>query len=59
MKQHALKLWEFLHPQDVGADNIRPRAIDNRPYGFFIRLCVFCNSPFSVLCGLMANKKKE
>ena len=35
MMQHALKLWIRLHPQDVGAVIDRPRAICNRPYGFY------------------------
>ena len=29
-----LNLWEMLRPADVGADIIRPRAIDNHPCGF-------------------------
>ena len=35
MLQHALKLCKLLRPADVGADTIRPRAINNRPYEFY------------------------
>ena len=45
MMQHALKLWICLHPADVGAVNDRPRAIDNRPYGFYRKITLFCNRP--------------
>ena len=45
MLQQSLKLWKCLYFVDVGADSIRPRAIDNRPYGFYRRFCVFCNMP--------------
>ena len=34
MMQHSLDLHKYLHPADVGAVTDRPRAIDNRPYGF-------------------------
>ena len=34
MLQHAFKLWECLHPADVGALTERPRATNGRPYGF-------------------------
>jgi hypothetical protein len=26
------KLWGCLHPADVGAHSVRPRAINDRPY---------------------------
>ena len=45
--QHSLILCTFLHPADVGALVERPRAIDNRPYGFYRRFCVFCNTFFA------------
>ena len=35
MLQHSLKLCIHLHPVDVGADIIRPRATKRRPYGFY------------------------
>ena len=34
MLQHAFKLWECLHPADVGALTERPRTTNGRPYGF-------------------------
>ena len=43
--QCALKLCICLHPVDVGADNIRPRAIYNRPYRSYRRFYAFCNTP--------------
>ena len=33
--QHAQNLYKHLRSADVGADIIRPRAIDNRPYKFY------------------------
>ncbi len=45
MMQHALKLYGCLHPADVGADIIRPRATDSRPYKSFCYFFDFCNSP--------------
>ena len=33
--QHAQNLYNHLRSADVGADIIRPRAIDNRPYNFY------------------------
>ena len=45
MLQQSLKLWKCLYLVDVGEDIIRPRAIDNRPYEFYRRFCVFCNMP--------------
>ena len=47
MMQHALKLWIYLHPQDVGAVIDRPWAIDNRTYRFLRIFSLFCNRPFS------------
>ena len=35
MLQHSLKLCIRLHPVDVGADIIRPRATNSRPYRFY------------------------
>ena len=46
MKQHALKTHKYLHPADVGADMIRPRATNSRPYGFYCSFFAFCNKPF-------------
>ena len=43
--QRTLKTWFCLHSADVGADIIRPQAIDNRAYRFFRRISVFCSSP--------------
>ena len=37
---------EILHPVDVGAANGRLRAIDRRPYEFYRKILVFCNTPF-------------
>ena len=40
--QHALIVWSWLHPVDVGALIERPRAIDHRPYEFFAACpCLF------------------
>ena len=55
MLQHAFKLWECLHPADVGAHTERPRAINNRSYGFYHSISVFCNRPFF----LQQNLRKE
>ena len=41
MMQHSLILDNCLHPQDVGANTVRPRAINNRPYGFYRGFCGF------------------
>ena len=46
MMQHALKLCNRLHLVDVGAVIDRPRAINNRPYGFYREFFVFRNGPF-------------
>ena len=46
MLQQPLKIWDGLHPADVGAVNDRPLAITNRPYKFYCRFCVFCNTHF-------------
>ena len=46
MKQHALKLCNCLNPQDVRALTERPQAINNRPYGFYHSISLFCNRPF-------------
>ena len=46
MMQHSFFLCKCLHPADVGAVSDRPRAINNRPYEFYCRFCVFCNTPF-------------
>ena len=46
MMQHSFFLCKCLHPADVGAVSDRPRAIHNRPYEFYCRFCVFCNTPF-------------
>ena len=35
MLQHSLKLCICLYVVDVGADIIRPRATNSRPYEFF------------------------
>ena len=52
MMQYALKFWIYLHPADVGAVIDRPRAIDNRPYGFYRKMILFCNRPFlTKYCG--------
>ena len=32
---------------DVGADIIRPRATNSRPYEFYRRFFVFCNTSFA------------
>ena len=48
MMQHSFFLCKYLHPADVGAVSDRPRAINNRPYEFYCRFCVFCNTPFFV-----------
>ena len=45
MMQHSFFLCKCLHPADVGAVSDRPRAINNRPYEFYCRFCVFCNTP--------------
>ena len=44
--QHALKLCKYLRPGDVGADIIRPRAADCRPYGFYQQFAEFWNTYF-------------
>jgi len=49
--QHALKLCNCLHLVDVGAVIDRPRAIDNRPYGFYRGFCAFYNAPLLLLRG--------
>ena len=46
MMQHSLALCKYLHLVAVGADNIRPRAINNRPYEFYCSYFVFCGIPF-------------
>ena len=45
MMQHSFFLCKCLHPADVGAVSDRPRAINNRPYEFYCRFCVFYNTP--------------
>ena len=47
--QHSIFLCNCLYSVNVGADNIRPRAINNRPYEFYRRFCVFCNTPVNCL----------
>ena len=47
MMQHALKLCKCLHLVDVGAVIDRPRAINNRPYGFYRGFFVFRNAPYA------------
>ena len=49
MMQHSFFLCKCLHPADVGAVSDRPRAIKNRPYEFYCRFCVFCNTPFTLI----------
>ena len=44
MLRHALKLCDCLHPADVGADRIRLRATNSRPYEFYWAFGVFCNT---------------
>ena len=51
MMQHSFFLCKCLHPTDVRAVSDRPRAINNRPYEFYCRFCVFCNTPFCVWNG--------
>ena len=46
MMQHALKLCNCLHLVDVGAVIDRPRAIDNRPYGFYRKVSCFATDLF-------------
>ena len=52
----ASKTMEILHPQDVGAAIGRPRATNRRPYEFYRKIFVFCNSPF---CVKQTDKMKE
>ena len=47
--QQTLNLWKYLHPADVRADIIRPRALNERPYEFYRRVCVFA-MPFMGNC---------
>ncbi len=47
-------LCKYLRPADVGADSIRPRATNSRPYKFYRTVVVFCNTPFYV-----SNKELE
>ena len=49
MMQHSFFLCKCLHPADVGAVRDRPRAINNRPYEFYCRFCVFCNTHFTFI----------
>ena len=49
--QHALKLCIYLYSENVGAVIGRPRAIENRPYGFYRRICEFCTCPLPICRG--------
>ena len=42
--QHSFAFLNRLHPKNVGAVIDRPRAIGKRPYGFYCRKYVFCNT---------------
>ena len=52
MLQHALKLYRCLHFADVGADIIRPRATDSRPYKYPLKDLIFATIPFDMLLNI-------
>ncbi len=45
MLQHSQLLCTYLHPADVGANCVRPRATKRRPYNFKRKIVVFGNTP--------------
>ena len=58
IKQHARTMRKCLHPADVGAVRDRPRAIDNRPYGFCCKTSYFA-TPHLLSVNSVANADSE